>query len=48
MRDYCYRNGEPYPVRRIPEEVINALESKNYAALKKYRKAVPELKKFRF
>lgn len=48
LRDYCYRNGEPYPVRRIPEEVINALESKDYAALKKYRKAVPELKKFRF
>ena len=42
LRDYCYRNGEPYPVRRIPEEVINALESKDYAALKKYRKAVPE------
>ena len=48
LRDYCYRNGEPYPLREIPEEVINALESKDYAALKKYRKAVPELKKFRF
>ena len=44
LRDYCYRNGEPYPVREVPEEVIEAFESGDYEALKKFRKEVPELK----
>ena len=26
MRDYCDRNGEPYPVKRIPDEVIEVSE----------------------
>ena len=44
MRDYCYRNGEPYPVREVPDEVIEAFEARDYEALKKFRKEVPELK----
>ncbi len=44
LRDYCDRNGEPYPVRRIPEEVIEMFESGDFSQLKKWRKVVPELK----
>ena len=47
MRDYCYRNGEPYPVREVPEEVIEAFEAGDYETLKKFRKEVPELKHLR-
>ena len=28
LRDYCDRNGEAYPVRNIPGEVIDAFEPK--------------------
>ena len=45
LRDYCYRNGEPYPVREIPEEVIEMFESGDFSEIKKWRKEVPELKK---
>ena len=45
LRDYCDRNGEPYPVRDIPGEVIDAFEAEDYEALKKFRKEVPELKR---
>ena len=45
LRDYCYRNGEPYPVREIPEEVIKMFESGDFSEIKKWRKEVPELKK---
>ena len=44
LRDYCYRNGEPYPVREIPEEVIEAFENRDFDVLKKMRKTVPELR----
>ena len=47
LRDYCDRNGEPYPVREVPDEVIEAFESGDYEALKKFRKEVPELKKLK-
>ena len=47
LRDYCYRNGEPYPVREIPEEVIEAFEAGDYETLKKFRKEVPELKRIK-
>ena len=43
MKDYCDRNGEPYPVREIPEEVIEMFEAGNLEGLKKWRKKVPEL-----
>ena len=41
LRDYCDRNGEPYPVRRIPDEVIDMFESGNFTQLKKLGKEVP-------
>ena len=44
LRDYCYRNGEPYPVREIPEEVIEMFESGDFSQIRKWRKEVPELK----
>ena len=47
LRDYCNRNGEPYPVREIPDEVIDAFEARDYETLKKFRKEVPELKTVR-
>ena len=27
LRDYCDRNGEPYPVREVPEEIIELFEA---------------------
>jgi len=47
LRDHCYRNGEPYPVREIPEEVIEMFESGDFSMLKKLRRTVPELKNVR-
>ncbi len=47
FRDYCIRNGEPFPVRTIPEEIIDLLESKDYKGLKKWKKVVPELKRIK-
>lgn len=44
MRDYCDRNGEPHPVREIPEEVIEMFESGDFSNLKMLQKKVPELK----
>ena len=44
MKDYCDRNGEPYPVREIPEEVIEMFESRDYSNLRKLQRKVPELK----
>ena len=44
LRNYCDRNGEPYPVREIPDEVTEAFEAGDYETLKKFRKEVPELK----
>jgi len=48
LRDYCYRNGEPYPVRDIPYEVIDAFEAHDLEALRRLSKAVPELKEVCF
>lgn len=48
LRDYCYRNGEPYPVREIPYEVLDAFEEGNADALRELSKEVPELKGIRF
>lgn len=47
MRDYCDRNGEPYPVRETLEEVIEMFESGDFSNLKKLQKEVPELKGIR-
>ena len=44
MRDYCDRNGEPHPVKRIPCEVIEAFESRDQKALKRLRWKVRALK----
>lgn len=35
LRDYCYRNGEPYPVREVLEEVIEAFEAGDLEGLKR-------------
>ena len=48
LRDYCDRNGEAYPVRNIPGEVIDAFEAEDYEALKKFRKEVSELEAVHF
>lgn len=44
MRDWCDRNGEPYPVKEIPEEVIEMFESGDFSNLKRLKSEVPELK----
>ena len=44
LRDYCDRNGEPYPVREIPEEVIEAFEAGDYGTLRGLGREVPELR----
>ena len=44
MKDWCDRNGEPYPVREIPEEVIELFEAGDLEGLKKWWKEVPELR----
>ena len=43
MRDYCDRNGEPYPVKEIPEEVIEMFVSGDFSNLKELQRKVPEL-----
>ena len=45
LRDYCYRNGEPYPVREIPEEMIEMFESGDFSQIRKWKMEMPELKK---
>ncbi len=47
FKDYCVRNGEPFPVRAIPEEIIDIFESGDFRRLKKWKKEVPELKKMK-
>ena len=47
MKDYCDRNREPYPVRRIPDEVIEAFESRDEDTLMRLSKKVKELKEVR-
>ena len=44
MRDYCNRNGEPYPIKRIPDEVIDAFEAGDMKKLRRLRLKVKELK----
>lgn len=46
LKDYCDRNGVPYPVRRIPEEVVDALENQDESAIRELSKSVPELRNF--
>ena len=47
MRDYCDRNGEPYPVKWIPDEVIEAFENRDEKTLNELSKKVKELKEVR-
>lgn len=44
MKDYCDRNGEPYPVRRIPDDVYDAFEVGDIKTLKRYSWKIKELK----
>ena len=44
MRDYCDRNGEPYPVKCIPDDVIEAFEARDIKRLRRLRLKVKELK----
>ena len=43
-RDYCDRNGEPCPVKRIPDEIYEAFEADDLETIKGYCKQFPELK----
>ena len=45
LRDYCYRNGELYPVREVPDEVIEAFENGDCEMLKKLKGMVAELRR---
>ncbi len=42
FRDYCDRNGEPYPVREIPGEIIDIFESGDLEMLRKRLETVLE------
>lgn len=42
--DYCHRNGEPLPVREIPDEIIDMFEAGDFDGLRALADAVPELK----
>ena len=46
LRDYCERNGEPLPVKELPDEVYDALENDDLNAFRKYVRVYPELKSF--
>lgn len=48
LADYCRRNGEPLPMRSIPEDVIYAFESGDQDALRMLESEVPELKGISF
>lgn len=43
LGDYCARNGEPLPMRRIPEEVYDCILDQRFGDLKDYFDEVPEL-----
>lgn len=45
LGDYCDRNGEPRPVREIPEEAYELLEEGAEGYLEKVIELVPEWKK---
>lgn len=44
LSDYCLRNGEPMPVRRVPDEVTDLLEAGDFDGLRALADVVPELK----
>ena len=46
LKDWCDRNGEHLPVKRIPDEVWDALEADDVEAIKEFSKTIPELKEF--
>ena len=41
--DYCHRNGEPLPVREIPDEIIDMFEAGDFDGLLAMAESVPEL-----
>ena len=45
LRDYCERNGEPLPMRRLPDDVYDLIEDGKWDELKRYCDEVPELKR---
>lgn len=45
LRDYCERNGEPLPMRRLPDDVYDLIEDGEWDELKRYCDEVPELKR---
>ena len=48
LKDFCDRNGESYPVREIPYEVIDMFETSDFSQLEELSKIVPELKELKF
>ena len=45
LRDYCERNGEPLPMRRLPDDVYYLIRDGEWDQLKGYYDEVPELKR---
>ena len=45
LRDYCKRNGEPLPMRRLPDDVYDLIRDGEWDELKRYYDEVPELKR---
>lgn len=45
LRDYCERNGEPLPMRRLPDDVYDLIEDGEWDGLKGCYDEVPELKR---
>lgn len=44
IADFCRRNREPLPMRRIPDEVFDLIEDEDWESLAEYYGEVPELK----
>lgn len=41
LRDYCERNGEPLPMRRLPDDVYDLIRDGEWDELKRYYDEVP-------
>ena len=48
LGSWCRRNGEPLPVRKLPEEVWDMLENSDEGMRRELERSVPELRRLRF
>lgn len=44
LADYCMRNGEPLPMKKVPDEVYDIIEEEDWQRLMAYWDEVPELR----